>query len=165
VPPEPTAIVVLGCALRASRDSALIGASGRRTREAARVFHERAAGDPGLLVFATGGRAWAGVAEADGMAAELERLGVPSAQIVRETLSLSTRDNARNTAAQLRRRGIGRAVVVTCAWHLPRATALFRRHGLAVEGVPAEDPGASLAQRVYRWGRERVAARLDEVRS
>jgi uncharacterized SAM-binding protein YcdF (DUF218 family) len=115
------------------------------------------------LVVATGGRAWGGLVEADGMADELLRQGVPPDRIVRERLSLSTRDNARYTAAQLKKRGIERAIVVTCAWHLPRATALFRRQGLKVEGVGAVDVGASLATRVYRWGRERVAARLDGV--
>ena len=126
------------------------------------MFAQRA-GQGDLLVVASGGRLWRGVAEADGLARELARLGVPDAAIVRERLSLSTRDNARYTAEVLRKRRIESVLLVTCAWHLPRARALFEREGLAVEPVGAEDPSASLVSRAYRWARERVAARLDGV--
>jgi uncharacterized SAM-binding protein YcdF (DUF218 family) len=112
--------------------------------------------DAHAVVIASGGRRWSTVVEADAIARELTRLGVPARLVVRERSSLSTRDNARFAAAALARRGIARATVVTCAWHLPRAVALFRREGMEVDGF-AVNPGSSpWARRLWRWGRERV---------
>jgi len=92
------------------------------------------------------------------MRAELVRAGVPAEAIVRERCSLSTRENARFTAALLRRRGMRRVTVVTCDWHLPRALAAFRRAGLEVEGFAAPSVAVPWRRRVVRWGRERVLA-------
>jgi cyclophilin family peptidyl-prolyl cis-trans isomerase len=98
------------------------------------------------------------VVEADAMAAALQRAGVPPECIVKERLSLSTRENARFAAAALAKRGVGRVAVavVTCAWHLPRALVLFRKQGLSVEGIGAADAPAPVRRRAWRWGRERV---------
>jgi cyclophilin family peptidyl-prolyl cis-trans isomerase len=98
------------------------------------------------------------VVEADAMRTELVRAGVPAETIVRERCSLSTRENARFTAALLRRRGMRRVIVVTCDWHLPRALAAFRRAGLEVEGAPAPSLAIPWRRRVVRWGRERMLA-------
>jgi uncharacterized SAM-binding protein YcdF (DUF218 family) len=157
---SPEAIVVLGCMPLFSAGR-LSGALGRRTAAGARSFAETA---DASLIIASGGRAWAGIVEAESIRAELVLAGVPPAKIVCERCSLSTRDNARYTAAQLRRRGLARVLVVTCGWHLPRAVALFRAQGLEVRGVAAEhEDRATPVVRMYRWGRERVAARLDGV--
>jgi uncharacterized SAM-binding protein YcdF (DUF218 family) len=160
---ERRAIVVLGCALHFASDGVLGGAAGRRAAEGARLFAELVETDAGLIVVASGGRAWGGLVEADGLARELTRRGVPDERIVRERLSLSTRENARYTGEALRTRGLARVVIVTCTWHVPRAAALFRREGLEVAARGAPDPRASLTARVWRWGRERVAAHLDGV--
>ena len=154
------AIVVLGCTPVFS-GGRLAGALGRRTAAGALAFAR--AGDAPLIVV-SGGRVWGGLVEAEGMRADLVLRGVPAAKIVCERCSLSTRDNARFTATALRRRGMSRVSLVTCAWHLPRAVALFRAQGLEVTGVPvdAENVRGPLV-RIYRWGRERVAARIDGV--
>jgi cyclophilin family peptidyl-prolyl cis-trans isomerase len=110
------------------------------------------------VVIASGGRAWGGVVEADAMKRELARLGVPGALIVCERGSLSTRDNARYSAAVMRRRGLARATVVTCDWHLPRALAAFRRAGVEATGAAAPSGPSLLRRRLWRWGRERVLA-------
>jgi cyclophilin family peptidyl-prolyl cis-trans isomerase len=89
---------------------------------------------------------------------ELVRAGVPGAAIVCERSSLSTRDNARYSAAVMARRGLASATVVTCDWHLPRALLLFRRAGVETSGAPAPSGSAALRKRVWRWGRERVLA-------
>ena len=91
------------------------------------------------------------------MARELLLRGVPERAIVRERCSFSTRENARFTAEVLRRRGTDAAAVVTCAWHLPRAVALFSRAGVVAE--PVEATGAEdlpWHARLWRWGLERV---------
>ncbi len=52
-----------------------------------------------------------------------------------EARSLTTAENARLSAAMLRQDGIGHVLLVTHAWHLPRAVAAFARTG--VETTPA----------------------------
>ncbi len=135
------------------------GALSRRVAAAAEAFASSGSGSRGgVLVIASGGRAWAGVVEADAMRRELVRVGVPGEAIVCERSSLSTRDNARYSAAVMARRGLTSATLVTCDWHLPRATVLFDRAGIEVSGVPAPSGSAALRKRVWRWGRERVLA-------
>jgi uncharacterized SAM-binding protein YcdF (DUF218 family) len=150
------AIVVLGCSVRLDEWGVLAGALGRRVQAAADAYERQ--GGRGAIVVASGGRRWAGVVEADAMARELVRRGVPEGSIVRERCSLSTRQNARFAAQVLARRGIGRAAVVTCAWHAPRAASLFRMHGVSVDLVPVAPAHAPLRSRFWRWGRERVLA-------
>ncbi|MGD0530424.1 MAG: YdcF family protein, partial [Polyangiaceae bacterium] len=154
----PRALVVLGCRVSPGAGGRLEGALGRRVEAAAAEYARR--GEGAGVVVASGGRRWAGVVEADAMARELARRGVPPGVIVRERCSLSTRDNARFAVAALERRGIARATVVTCAWHLPRAVALFRRAGMVVDGLPAPPGDAPWRKRFWRWGRETVLTLL-----
>jgi cyclophilin family peptidyl-prolyl cis-trans isomerase/uncharacterized SAM-binding protein YcdF (DUF218 family) len=152
------ALVVLGCRVSLDGEGRLQGALLRRVEAAAMEYARR--GEGVAVVVASGGRRWSGVVEADAMARELARLGVPPEVIVRERCSLSTRDNARFATAALERRGITRATVVTCAWHLPRAVALFARHGVEADGVAAPVGEAPWSRRVWRWGRETVLTLL-----
>lgn len=132
------------------------GALARRAARAAEAYHARARLGAPVLVVASGGRAWGGVVEADALAAELVRRGVPPEAILHERRSLSTLDNARFTAEALGRRGVRLVCVVTCAWHLPRAVVAFERTGLAVVGLGAPEGVAPVPRRIWRWGRERV---------
>ena len=158
---QAIAIVVLGCTVRVDTLGRLGGALGRRTAAAAVAYETHAReGRSAAVVLASGGRSWGGIVEADAMARELVRLGVPERVIVRERCSLSTRENARFTREVLARRGIDRVTVVTCAWHAPRAAALFRMNGVEADVVPVPADGAPLDRRVWRWGRERVLAWL-----
>jgi uncharacterized SAM-binding protein YcdF (DUF218 family) len=115
-------------------------------------------------VVACGGRAWQGRVEADELARLLEEAGVPAEKIVRERCSLDTFENAKFAAELLRRRGIEHVVVVTCAWHLARATALFRRAGLEVEGAAVEPPPTSVVRRAYWRVREALSSAKDARR-
>ncbi len=153
------ALVVLGCRLAWSRHGQLGGAVGRRVRAAADLFH----GERCSLIVASGGRVWDDVVEADAMRDALVRLGVPASRIVRERCSQTTRDNARFTSALLSRMSIDRTLLVTCDWHAPRASALFRKCGLRVEVAAARSPRAGLLTRAWRWGRERAATRIDDA--
>jgi uncharacterized SAM-binding protein YcdF (DUF218 family) len=150
------AIVVLGCRVRLDGGGQLRpGALARRVDAAALAYARRP--QEHTVVIASGGRHWEGVVEADVIARELARRGVPETAIARERCSLSTRDNARLTAMSLARRGITRAAVVTCEWHLPRALALFRIAGVDVQGVPAVEPREARPwSRAWRGARERV---------
>ena len=159
-------IVVLGC--RPGRAGELRGAAKRRVDTAALRFHEL--GGQATIV-CSGGRAWDGLVEADAFAHGLVEAGVPSSRIVRERCSMSTADNARYTTALWERRtlgtsGIKTVFLVTCDWHLPRATKHFVREGLEVIAVPAKRPNGVLPKRLDELVllvRERVAAWLDEV--
>ena len=150
------AIVVLGCRVRLDAGGQLCPGALARRVEAAVQAYARARSEH-TVVIASGGRHWDGVVEADAMAHELARRGVPVSAIARERCSLSTRDNARLTAMALARRGIASAVVVTCEWHLPRALALFRAEGIDASGVAVAEPrGARPYARAWRLARERV---------
>jgi uncharacterized SAM-binding protein YcdF (DUF218 family) len=134
---------------------------------ASRLYAARA-GRVGVVV-ASGGRRWDEVVEADAIARDLARDGVPPGLIVRERCSLSTRDNARFVAEALARRGMlspaPRALVVTCDWHMPRALALFARAGVdAQAGAVALDPHPSRRRRLWRWGREALLGRAQGLR-
>lgn len=53
-----------------------------------------------------------------------------------ETASRNTYENARNSSAMLRERGIDHIYLVTHAWHLPRAIASFHHFGIRVTPAP-----------------------------
>ncbi len=65
----------------------------------------------------------------------------------RETESMTTGGNAAGTAAILRDEGIDTILLVTHAWHMPRAKAAFERAGLQV--VPA--PTAFRDWPAFKW--------------
>jgi uncharacterized SAM-binding protein YcdF (DUF218 family) len=130
------AIVVLGCALdpRGAPRSALR----RRALRGVELFQRGAAA---LLVLSGGGRH--NRSEAAAMAEIAREAGVPDAALLLETRSANTFENAVFTAALLRRRGLGRIILVSDRYHLPRARLLFRLAGLLVEdGISAASPGA-----------------------
>ncbi len=54
----------------------------------------------------------------------------------REEASATTRENASFSAAILREHGIHTVLLVTSAWHMPRAAACFRREGIDVVAAP-----------------------------
>ena len=61
-------------------------------------------------------------------------LGVPVAWT--EAESLTTAENAARSAAILKAHAIHRVLLVTQAWHMRRAEATFRRHGIEVVPAP-----------------------------
>ena len=76
--------------------------------------------------------------EAEVLTAGLVRLGVPRERLVLESRSRTTREQAVNTAALLKKRGVRRFLLVTGGEHMPRARATFREQGL--EPVPSVAP-------------------------
>lgn len=152
-----TAICVLGCRTTSP-------ALARRIEAGALAFRE----GRGALVVACGGRAWGeglGDVEADVIAERLVCAGVPPEAITRERCSLDTRDNARFAAALLARRGIGRVLVVTCAWHLPRATLLFGGAGFEVLGLGVPRPETTPLVHAWLTAREALSTWKDARRA
>jgi uncharacterized SAM-binding protein YcdF (DUF218 family) len=90
--------------------------------------------------------------EADALAGGLVRLGVPRERIVLESRSRTTREQAVNVAAALKKRGITRFLLVTTSDHMPRAAATFRELGL--QPVPSASVvvmtnGTGILERLY----------------
>jgi uncharacterized SAM-binding protein YcdF (DUF218 family) len=104
------------------------------------------------------------VVEADAMRDQLMRDGVAGGAVVRERCSLTTRDNARMTADLLRRFGVTRVRLVTCAWHMPRAALLFAGEGLVVDALPVAAPPMERTRACWRDGREWAAMLLEKCR-
>ncbi len=134
-PPEAKAIVALGSAVahhdpflsRAQLDNLALD----RTWQAYRLYR---VGAP-CLVVVSGGKPDPddeGPTCADLMANELRRLGVPAKDVVVESSSRDTYENAVKSARLLKERGIAHVVLVTDAQHMPRAAACFRKQGLEV---------------------------------
>jgi uncharacterized SAM-binding protein YcdF (DUF218 family) len=115
------------------------------------------------VIVASGGRVWDEIVEADAMCEALVRLGVPRERVLRERCSHTTRGNARFTSTLLSRIGIEQVLLVTCDWHMARASAVFRRYGIRIEVSPAPSPPRGVLTRAWRWGREHVAMRLDDA--
>jgi uncharacterized SAM-binding protein YcdF (DUF218 family) len=76
--------------------------------------------------------------EAEGAGRLLEALGVPKARIVLESRSRNTYENATLSARLLAPKPGERWLLVTSAWHMPRAIGCFRRAGFAVEAWPVD---------------------------
>lgn len=66
---------------------------------------------------------------AEQAAALLRQMGVPQSQLVLETRSLSTWDNARFSYDVVQPKPGERYVLVTSAWHMPRSVATFHHAG------------------------------------
>lgn len=95
----------------------------------------------GLPILASGGPARTRLAEA--MATALhEDFHVPEVWV--EPASTTTWENARFSAEILRRKGIGKVLLVTHAWHMRRAMASFTAAG--IEAVPAPTGEVSFGQ-------------------
>ncbi|MDJ0682408.1 MAG: YdcF family protein [Xenococcaceae cyanobacterium MO_167.B52] len=135
--PTADAIVVLGGSTRAvspPRIVADLNEHGDRIFYAAKLYKEEKA----PLIILSGGRIqWFGQtnSEAEDMAEILELIGIPPEAIIKEGNSLNTHDNATYTKKILEEKNINSILLVTSAFHMPRAMAIFRR--LGIEPIPA----------------------------
>ena len=75
--------------------------------------------------------------EAQTMARLAKELGATDEQLILESASRSTYENAARCAEWLRERHESEILLVTCDFHLARASAHFRRQGLTVWPVPS----------------------------
>lgn len=147
-------ICVLGCRPGSA-------ALARRARAARDAFVSKQA----TLIVTCGGADAKGRVEADELARMLADGGIPDDAILRERTSRDTRENALHAKKLLDARGVTKIVLVTCSWHLPRATKLFARAGLrVVEGVGAPPPNPSLLAGLWWTTRERISSLQDLFR-
>lgn len=99
-------------------------------------YGARLARETGLPILVTGGKPGGGRhAEAELMRDSLrDEFGIAPRWV--EAASDTTYDNARLSAAELLPAGIEHVLLVTDAWHMPRARPVFERHGLKVTPAP-----------------------------
>ena len=109
------------------------------------VFAAELVRKTGISVYATGGAPLTHHTEPEGaiMARWLVKFGVPKLLVHAEISARTTWENAGNIKLALQKQGISTLILVTSAWHMPRAVWCFRAHGLNV--IPA--PCAYLAER------------------
>jgi len=97
-------------------------------------------------IIVSGGMGREGVDEATTMRAYLLARGIPSVAVVADSAGVDTYSSARFTADYLRVNALDRVLVVSQAYHLPRATFALHRFGVAqvsaapAYGIHANDP-------------------------
>jgi uncharacterized SAM-binding protein YcdF (DUF218 family) len=124
------AIVVLGAGM--APDGVLNDASLDRLVNGVVLFRRGLA--PRLMLLGPGHRE--GPTEAEMRAALARDLGVPAEAMLIEPRGLTTRHEAALVAARMRETGGRRILLVTGAFHMPRARLLFEREGLDVVPAP-----------------------------
>ncbi|WP_332696525.1 YdcF family protein [Bosea sp. (in: a-proteobacteria)] len=131
-------IIVLGGAIGVAReDIVLNNAAARMTKavELARAHPEA------KLVFTGGGANLLSPVirtEADGARLLFLGLGLPESRLVLEDQSRNTIENAVFTRRLVDPKPGERWLLVTSAWHMPRAMGVFRQAGFAVEAFPVD---------------------------
>lgn len=141
------AILVLGGGIGSASPPRVLpslGTGASRSWYAARLLH---AGKAPLIV-AVGGGSTLGP-ESAAIAEFLVDLGVAGQSILQESRSRTTVENALYVKPILEAHGIRRSLLVTSALHMPRALAIFRAAGIAVD--PASGDVEIVAGRQYEW--------------
>jgi uncharacterized SAM-binding protein YcdF (DUF218 family) len=89
--------------------------------------------------------------EAEYTARLLEEFGVPREAIVLDRVSRNTRENALETARLVGKHGLGKVLLVTSAFHMPRAVASFQSVGIKVIPSPSSISAELARPRVLDW--------------
>lgn len=147
---EADAIVLLGGAIRGDVH---LGTLGDLNQQADRLVHAVAlfkAGKAPRLVVSGGGQASARP-EAQIMYELLQVMGIPAHAILLEDKSRDTHQNAVYTAQMLDKLGIRKILLVTSAFHMRRAEALFAAQGLEVTPAPTDYQRLVSPPTVSRW--------------
>jgi uncharacterized SAM-binding protein YcdF (DUF218 family) len=137
----PHGMVVLGGALSPdvshARDTVALNEAAERltvTAELARRYPEARiifSGGSGSVIFAER-------PEAEFALRLLEALGVPRGRVIAEDKSRNTVENARFSRDIAQPKPGERWLLVTSAYHLPRAVGIFRKAGFPVEAYPVD---------------------------
>lgn len=129
------AILLLGLAL--TQDSQPKPELIARIDEAAKAYHEGLLGEAGVMIPCGGVLPGRTRSEAEVMAAELEKRGVPRERMRLEDKSQVTMENMRFAAALLDDPQKARVLVITSDYHLFRSVLTARRAGLRATGRAA----------------------------
>jgi uncharacterized SAM-binding protein YcdF (DUF218 family) len=137
----PTGIIVLGgginTELSIKRGDISFGKAAERLIAALELYRRY----PTLRVVLSGGNSdvlFPGPPESELAAKFLERFGIPRDRIEVETSSRNTMENAVNTARLILPNPDERWLLITSAYHMPRAIGLFRKAGISIEAYPVD---------------------------
>lgn len=155
LPPAPRTIVVLGAGSMTVRDwdgrryVAPDPSAAARALEAARIFRM----DPSATVISSGGLLSPdapGTPTGEAMAVALRQLGVPETQLIVETESRNTHEEAMVVGRMLPAAATRSLVLVTVDVHMRRSVGAFAAAGLRVTPAIAQPPEVDLPART-RW--------------
>jgi uncharacterized SAM-binding protein YcdF (DUF218 family) len=148
----PTAIVLLGGGNQhvqgygSAAMSVMFPSEAARVLEAARVFALVHAD----WIISSGGALADETPSSEVMRDALVQLGVPARQILLESESRDTHDEAVLIAPMLKSLHVQRTILVTSAIHMRRSLGTFRAAGVDALPAPVRDPAAALP-RLQRW--------------
>ncbi len=91
-----------------------------------------------LPIILSGGASFGRLPDAEVMKQVLEELGVDRSKIITEVRSRDTYENALYVKEICERRGFRRLLLITSAYHMPRAVETFKRTGLEVVPYPTD---------------------------
>lgn len=110
-----------------------------RITKAAQLYHDcKKAAQDCKIVVCGGDAAHQGVSEASVYRDGFVRLGIDPADVLTETDSMNTWQNAQFTSAVLQRRGADRVVLVSSAIHLRRSELYFAHFGVTAIPIRAD---------------------------
>jgi uncharacterized SAM-binding protein YcdF (DUF218 family) len=136
-------VVVFGA--RVYADGSLSQALGDRVRTACSLYQD------GLVrkIVVSGGPGDGEIHETEGMRRMALHLGVPEANILVDERGLNTQATVRNTCGIFAARGMGRVLVVSHFYHLPRIKLAYQRQDREVYTVPARQTRPLTALPLY----------------
>ena len=140
-PQNLSCMIVLGGAFETEVTTA---SGGIEMNQAADRFVEAlrlARAHPQSIILVSGGDgSLSGAYEGDAIASArfFETFGIGPERLVRETASRTTSENVDNSRAILSERGLSNCLLITSAFHMPRAVGLFRRAGIDVTPWPTD---------------------------
>jgi len=154
---ETTAIVLLGGGLyeKAPEYGGVDSLSNHAMMRT--IYATKLARQSGMTVITTGGAVLSETTEPEGVVMRrwLMEFGVTETAIVVEAMARNTWENAANVKAILEKNGFHKALLVTTAWHMPRAVQVFESHGITVIPAPCyykvEDEPYDLRSYLPRW--------------
>ena len=118
--------------------------------------------ETGLPIVISGGAPFSSEPESEAVAAWLKELGVPEDKLLAEKASRDTRENAAFTLKLCADKGFRRLILLSSAYHMPRAVLLFGKPGTS-EIIPfpvARRSGGPFYLRDWLPGSGMVEARL-----
>jgi uncharacterized SAM-binding protein YcdF (DUF218 family) len=139
IPPAEVVVLLGGGTLPAEspRQMVEVNGSGDRVLYAAWLYRqgkvEHILLSGGLLDWETGKSA-----PAQDMASLLELMDIPSGALWLQTESRNTYEDAVYCARLLKSKGVRNVLLVTSAWHMPRAVFFFRSQGVEVVPLPVD---------------------------
>ncbi|WP_428963140.1 SanA/YdcF family protein [Micromonospora fluostatini] len=148
----PTADVVVVLGTEVAPDGQPSARLAGRLRTAAELVH---AGRARVVLVSGDGGGLSGDEPAAMTAYLTGELGVDPRRVVADPAGLDTYDTCVRARDVY---GVGRALIVTQAYHLSRAVALCRHVGLDVDGVTADCPGCSTALLAEKAARDYLAS-------